>query len=299
MLLLLSRIARSLSKRTILRLGRWLGYFWYYVVPVRRRIALENVRRVFPEASRSEQRRIVRDSFVHLATYSLEVLRIPGITVESEELMEFEGLERLDEALARGKGAILFVSHVGNVDLAGASLSLLGYPICAVVKDLGKSVRDFIDGVRHSTGLTVLPPRKSAGRIRELLASNKIMVLVSDQHVAKHRALVCDVFGYLAACTPAAARFALETGAPVLPGVCYRRADGSHGATVEAPIAMETPYDDRDANIRHNTERLNRAIERWVRAYPEQWHWVHKRWKVHDDPEGWPVPDHLAQLVRR
>jgi len=118
--------------------------------------------------------------------------------------------------------------------------------------------------------------------------------------MARHRAIVCEFFGGLAATSPAPARFALETGATII--ACHiERADdaGHHILKIEPPFVLETPYQDFDANVRHNTERLNRMIEGWIRAVPEQWLWLHRRWKVDDDPTGWEIPPALWSRLGR
>jgi KDO2-lipid IV(A) lauroyltransferase len=271
-------------------LGRVFGLVWYYLIPVRRHVALVNVGRVFGDSlSPAQRRRMVRDNFVHLATYAVELLRIPQMTPESAaDLASIEGWEHIEQGFARGKGVIVVASHVGNVDLAGTSMAIRGVPVSVVAKDMGAMTRSFVAAVRARTGVILIPPRRSKEQIKELLAANKMVVLIIDQHVAKHRAVVCDFFGQRAATSPAPARFAAETGAALIPGVTYRL-PGSHRHVLRflPPFTLEHPHADADDNLQHNTERLNRLVEAWVRERPEQWMWVHKRWKVHDDPESW------------
>lgn len=286
----ISRLICLLPLPWALALGRACGLIWYYLIPVRRRVALVNVERVFgDQLSPAARRRLVRANFVHLACYAVELLRIPRMTCASAaDLTEIRGWEHVEAGFARGKGVIVFSSHVGNVDLAGTSMAIRGVPVSVVAKDMGAMTRSFVAAVRERTGVILIPPRRSKEQIKELLAANKMVVLIIDQHVAKHRALVCDFFGQRAATSPAPSRFAAETGAALIPGVTYRL-PGSHRHVLRflPPLALERPYADDDANLQHNTERLNRAVEAWVREFPEQWLWVHKRWKVQDDPEAW------------
>ena len=89
-----------------------------------------------------------------------------------------------------------------------------------------------------------------------------------------------------------------ETGAPILPAVIIRQGNtGRHRLRIEPEFVLETPHADLDDNIRHNTERLNRIIEGWIREAPEQWLWAHRRWKVQDDPSGWHIPESLQRLI--
>ena len=289
LLVLLSRLVSALPLPLALGLGRALGWVWYYLIPIRRRVALVNIDRVYQAIlSARERRRLVRANFVHLATYAVELLRIPRLTAASAaSLTERQGWHYVEESFARGKGVILVSSHVGNVDLAGASMAILGVPVCVVAKDMGAMTRGFVASVRERTGVTLVPPRRSRDQIKALLAANKMVVLIVDQHVAKHRAMVCDFFGQRAATSPAPARFALETGATVIPALTYRAEGGRHVLRFLPPMSMETPHADQAANLRHNTERINRTIEAWVREFPAQWLWVHKRWKAHDNPREW------------
>jgi Kdo2-lipid IVA lauroyltransferase/acyltransferase len=300
--ILLSRFFCMLPLSVALAIGRGFGWVWYYLVPIRRSTARQNVRRVLGnELSRREQNRIVRTCFAHLGMYAVESLRAPIMTAElSKKLVERVAFdERLFKSLEGGRGALVFTAHIGNIDMVGYSQSSRGERQHVVVKIIGwKPVQEFIKHVREKTGLLIIPPKNSKDLIKKALSDNEVVSLVVDQHMASHRAIVCEFFGQLASTSPAVARFALETGAPVFPGFIRRVGmTGHHIIEIEPQMVMETPYDDLQANIRHNTERINRHIEGWIRRYPEQWLWLHKRWKVHDDPTGWTIPPHLQHLI--
>lgn len=248
-----------------------------------------------------EQKSLVRRAFQRICMYAVELMRLPILTAElSERLVEQRGFEALRAALERGKGAILVATHMDNVDLAGCSMSARGLPMCVVAREPhSKGARAFVRRVREQTGVTLIPPKRSREQIKQLLADNRVVTLVVDQHLRMHQSIVCEFFGQLAATSPAPAKIALETGAPLFAGVMYRVGmSGRHVVRVEPEIELETPHGDLDANIRHNTQRLNELIESWVREFPEQWLWAHRRFKVHDDARGWDVPPALQHLVR-
>lgn len=229
----------------------------------------------------------------------MEVLRIPDLTPElTQTLIDWQNMEVMDAALAKGKGVILVASHVDNVDLAGCTLSIQGLPVAVVAKKMGsKAAEDFIVTVRASTGIKLLPTRKARNLVRQHLAENKIVAIVVDQHLRPRHSIVCSFFGQLAATTDAPVRFALATGATILAGVMYRKGMSRyHGGRLEG-FELEMPFENAEANVRHNTERINRIVESWIREFPEQWLWPHKRWKVHDNPEGWEIPEDLRHLV--
>jgi len=231
--------------------------------------------------------------------YIMEVLRLPMLTAElSEELVERKNFEIVEAALARGKGVILVASHMDNVDLAGCSISVRGLPISVVAKEMSwKPAAQFIVAVRNATGVILIPSKQSRARIRQLLAENKIVTLVIDQHLRPRHAIVCRFFDQLASTSHAPARFAAATGAALIAGVMYRKGMSRYHAGRFEEVGLETPYENAAANIRHNTERINRIVEGWIREFPEQWLWPHLRWKVQDSPEGWDIPEDLRPLV--
>lgn len=294
MLSLLSRFIYLLPLTVALAFGRLLGFIWYYIVPVRKKVAMDNIRRALGnDISEKERKRIIRSFFSNFCMSAIEILRTPHMSLsENEELVKIEGWEHMEQALERGKGVILFATHIDNVDLGGCSMAMRGAPISVVVKKMGKSAERFISSVRENTGVTLIPGKNSKHYIKELLAENKIVTIVADQHLSKRRAIACKFFGQWAATTPAPSRFAFETGAALVPAVINRQGKtGYHQIRVSPAFDLETPYNDQDRNIRHNTERLNRIIEQWIREAPDQWWWVHKRWKVQDNPEGWDIPE--------
>lgn len=298
MLNVFSRFVSFLPLSWAMALGRGLGWVWYHLIPVRRKLALQNINRALgKELSTREQEQIIRELFANFCMYLFEILRIPHMTVaENRKLVQIDGWEHVDAALARGKGVILVATHLDNVDIGGCSMAMRGAPIAVVVKEMSKTAEAFISKVRKNTGVTIIARKGTKNYIKELLAENKIVTLVIDQHLAKHRSIVCDFFGQLASTTPAPARFAFETGATIIPAVINRKEKaGYHHVRVCPPFVLETPYEDRDLNIRHNTERLNRIAEAWIREAPNQWWWFHKRWKVQDNPEGWDIPESLLE----
>ena len=130
------------------------------------------------------------------------------------------------------------------------------------------------------------------------MARNEIVAFLVDQHLPPHRAIVCEFFGQLAATTPAPTRFALETGAPIFPVTIFRdQKAGYHLARFEPEFKIENQYDDPEKNLWHNTERLNRILEKWIRERPDLYLWVHRRWKVQENPIGWEIRPELQHLL--
>ncbi|MCK5379526.1 MAG: lysophospholipid acyltransferase family protein [Acidobacteria bacterium] len=301
MMLLLSRLFCAMPIGLARAVGRFLAWIWYWFLPVGRGVAHRNLQMAYRgELSRTQRRRIVRRCIDIQAIGAVELLRAVEYTRErSLKDVHPTGMEHIDRALEQGKGCIVVASHVGSIDLMGYSQAILGYPMHVVVKDIHwKPAQDFIGALRERTGVTLISPRKSSDVIRQTLADNKIVALIADQHMNRYRGLVCEFFGMLASTTPAPARFHFDTGAPVVTAVMYRRRNTSHFDMTVEPFEMERPHGDLDSDIRHNTERLNAIIEDWIRKDPGQWLWLHKRWKVQDNPEGFEIPEKLQHLVR-
>jgi KDO2-lipid IV(A) lauroyltransferase len=293
---LVSSFLQSLPLVWALRIGRTVGLVWHYILPIRRPVARRNVARVFgAELSLRAQHRIVRRCFENICLLAVEAFRVPALTrAQSERLVERRNWHILDKVLQRGKGAIVVTGHMGNYYLAACAQAVRGVPINVIVKTLHWApAQRFIYGDRERTGLKLIPTRGSRDVIRAALRRGEIVIFIIDQHMRPYHGIVCDFFGQLASTTPAPARFALETGAPIVPLWTYRKGrSGAHVLCVEPELVVQTPYADRDDNLRHNTERLNRVVESWIRQQPDQWLWLHRRWKVQDDPEGWTIPAH-------
>ena len=301
MLTLLSRFFRALPLPWALAVARAVAWVWYYLIPLRRRVAHANVKRALgTRLTPAAQRRVVRRCFANLCMYAVEGLRMPLLTrALSEELVETIGMHHMDALLARGKGIVGVTAHLGNFDLLGTSQAVRGYPINAILKDIHWApAQKLWDEVRTATGLKRIAPRRSKEDVKAALARNEVVAFLVDQHMAPFRSIVCTFFGQLASTSPAPVRFALETGAPMITAVTYRQDNGGHHIVIMEPeFILEMPYANQEANIRHNTERLNRKIEGWICDRPEQWLWLHKRWKVHDAPAGWDIPPDLQHLV--
>jgi len=265
-------------------------------------MALSNIRHVLGNRlSKKERKRLVKACYKQQGMYAVEVFRIPSLTPElAEELVVIRNRELLDNAFKRKKGVILVTAHIGNLDLAGCSMAIRGIPVSIPARTIrSKMVGALVTRIRERTGVSLIPPHRSKDMVRQQLTENKLLVLVVDQHMGKRRSIVCEFFGKLASTSPAPARFGLETGAELVFGIIHREGNSGRHVIEFTPFELETPYNDRDRDIRHNTDRINRFLEQQILAYPEQWLWLHRRWKVHEEPDGWDVPDHLKHLVSK
>lgn len=286
----LSWLFRRMPLEAGLRFARAVAWLWFWVVPIRKSVAMTNVRKALGEGV--EPGRVVHGAMKTLTMFGVESLRLPDLTrAKADVLVEVRNQQILDEALAQGRGVIVVTAHMGNFDLLGCVHALRGVRANIVYKAIGwKAAHAFFFAARRRAGVTVIPPKGSERQILRALRTNEVVAFVIDQHMPKHRAIVCTFFGRYASTTPAPALFALKTGAVVVPALIRRVGDsGRHVSTFYPPIVMEEPHADRTANLRHNMQRMNDWLEGEVRKTPEQWLWLHKRWKVDDNPSGWDL----------
>ena len=300
-LILLSRFLCALPLRWVLNFGRLLGLIWYYLIPVRVSVARKNMRRVLGDNITDQQlRTMTRRCCQHMAMNILEGFRIPELKRELDSpRFDLQGVEIVEQAADLGKGIAMVSLHMGNFELFIANMACRNFPLHVVYKDIHwKAAHDFWNLVRDTTGIKAIAPRKSKSRIKEVLAQGEFVGFASDQHMPPHRAIVCEFLGQLAATTPAAPRFALETGAAIVLAFTVRKdEDLTHHLMKYEAFELETPFETTAENIRHNTQRLNDWMGSIIRAYPEQWLWHHKRFKIDKLLDQYDIPPHLEHLI--
>jgi Kdo2-lipid IVA lauroyltransferase/acyltransferase len=263
------------------RLGAGLGELAYRLLAGRRRVALDNVARAFdPPPEPAAGRALVRASFRHLGITALECTRLffgpPGAM---RDRVRVEGLEHVRAALALGRGAFILTGHFGNWELLAAAHVLAGFSVSVIVRPLDNP---FLDALlargRGRGGLRLIPKRHAVHGIREALARGECVGIFLDQDAGPAGVFV-PFMGRPASTSRGLALLALKTDAPVLPAFIRRLPGGEHLATIEAPVPV-VRTGDLDADVRAGTARFTEAIERAVRAHPDQWFWVHRRWKT-------------------
>ena len=304
MINLISAIFCVMPESIALLIGRWLGRFWYYVLPIRMGVARHNLERCLgPDLSTAQIRAILKRTCENQAMFICEGLRLPAMTAELalKKMGRRPGWHHLEEALARGKGVLFVTAHMGSYELLTGCIALANIPTYVVYRDISmKSGAEFWMRARTGMGLRPLPPRKARAQIVEALEQGSVVILASDQHMPPHRGIVCEFLGQLASTMTATARFALDTGATVVLGHTYRDSEDPTKSTlrIEPVLELECPHESPDQNIRHNTERINQIMEGWIRQHPDQWLWHHRRFKVQDAPDGWDIPGHLEHLIQ-
>jgi len=237
-----------------------------------------NLKVIFPNKSLSEIKSIRLAMFRNFAKYLVDFFRFPLLDKEYiKKIVRVINLHYFDEALTKGKGAIGLTAHIGNWELAGVTMTLMGYPIGAVaLPHRHKSVDTFFNSQRQKKGLIVIPLGRAARHCLNLLHGNKIIALVGDR-VFNSAGILTDFFGLPAYLPEGPAAFSLKTGAPIVPGFILRNPDDTFKLVFEKPIEFH-PSGDKDKDLMQILSKYKLIIEGYIRRYPEQWFMFRKFW---------------------
>lgn len=269
-------------------LARFVGGL-AYTLGIRRRVALENLSQALPERSEEERRAIARGVYITMARVALEALadrdRMPP-DWEQEEIVGQEAWAALKAHVATGKGALLVTAHFGNWEMLGEILIRRGVPLNALVRPLKGAINMRIAENRVRAGAGLIYPRGAVQETVDAIERGESVYMLLDQAIPKKGVFV-PFFGKPASTTPAMAVAAQRTGVPawVVMGVREGMRMRVH---IEGPIPPPAPEEGKDPITEH-TARVTAALERIIRQYPEQWMWLHRRWKYTPPPPGSPA----------
>jgi KDO2-lipid IV(A) lauroyltransferase len=252
---------------------------------------MDNLALAFPEKGEAERRAIARATYRNLGRAAPELLLAPALGREElDRLFVYEGWERYEEARARGRGVIACTGHLGNFELLAAAHNLKGVPITMITRRMGRAgANDAWRLARARTGVEELVVKKgeTLGAAVRALRQGRVLGYVIDQNQPRHRAVFPTFFGVPAATSPAPAILALRTGAAVIFIVAVAQADGRHRVVIEGPLPVPRSGD-RGRDVLAFMQDLNDRLERMVRAHPDQWYWLHRRWKTRPEEAGGP-----------
>ena len=268
--------------------GISIGLLFYLLHARLRRVGMRNLEIAFPEMPRRERRRIVRRLFVHLGRQLAEFCLFPRYTTENvSRVAVYDGFENFDAARARGKGVIFLTGHFGGWEVGSFVHSLHGNPIQIVVRPLDNPYLDaFVDRYRTLHGNSTFGKQDFARGLLSAMKAGATVGILMDQNVTPPGGVFVDFFGQLACTASGIARVAQRTDAAVVPGfTIWDKALGKYRIRFDPALELaRTGDDEKDAVT--NTALFTKVIERYAREYPEQWLWVHRRWKTR--PEGAP-----------
>jgi Kdo2-lipid IVA lauroyltransferase/acyltransferase len=269
-----------LPLRVAQRLGAGLGRVAYWLLPGRRRVALDNLALVYGDTlSEAARVAIARQCFAHLGMTAMECCRLFfGPAGRLIGRVRGRGTEYVARAMAHGRGIFFLTGHFGNWELLAATHGHAGFGLSVVVRPLDNPYLDaLITRARARSGLHAIPKRDAVQGVRAALARGECIGILLDQDAGRAGAFV-PFLGRPASTSRALAVLAIKTRTPVVPAFIHRLPDGGHELVLDPEIPLAITGD-LDHDIEVNTARFTEAIERHVLAHPEQWFWVHRRWK--------------------
>jgi KDO2-lipid IV(A) lauroyltransferase len=278
-------VLRLLSIRGVQKAGRFLGRLFFRLMAGRRSITIDNLRHAFPEKGDPEIRTIARSAFESFGIAICEFLSVGRLDKAAlRRLMNYEANPRAFTEIGSGGRLVFITGHFGNWEMAGVgSAALAGVPYLVIVRTQANALIDrVINRLRCSFGNSVVAMDRAVRESLTTLQSGGIVALAADQSATLESEYV-PFFGRNVATFRGPAAFALRAGAPVKMAFTLRREDGTYDFIVET-----VPMDDLDGateeNVRELTRRHTAILERYVRLHPDQWLWMHRRWK-HLAPE--------------
>ena len=264
----------------------WAAKLLYYLLPIRRQVIRENIAIAYGDTLGADEKKRLHQAFCgHFLKMVGEGLTMGFLPDEAvRKRIRIVGEEHLWEASRGGKGIILLGGHFGNFELSPVA-GILNFPqfkgrFHPLRRNIGnKLVERTLFSRFYRSGLDIIPKKNSLNRVLDALASNDVVAFIMDQYARTDRdGIAVEFFGKKTGTFKSLAHIARASGAPVIPAVCWREPDGTHVMEFRAPVPwVADPDPDREIYL--NTLGYNRILESFVLAHPEQWWWVHRRWK--------------------
>jgi len=284
LLKLIGLVPRKLAQRIADSLGRML----FCVDKKHRDIAIDNLTYAFGHEKQPEEiKKIARQVFINLVKVVFEV----GWSLHLKESQfaehfKINGFRHMKNAYEKEKGVLALTAHFGNWELLSIIGSIIKFPINIVVRPLDfKPLDHFIFNLRTRFGGKIIPKERSIHTIIRSLRRGEIVLLLMDQNVDWYEGVFVDFMGHRACTSKGMALLALKTGAPVVPVFMVREKSGFRAEF--GPEIFTVKTGDRQKDIENNTQEYNRVMENFIRRYPDQWFWVHQRWKT-KPYQAWP-----------
>ncbi len=257
-------------------------------LPRLRRTAMTNLRLAFPDWTDGKRREVIRRMMRNLGWMAAEFAHFPELSRENiEKLVVLDGFENFDAARRLGRGVIFLTGHMSAWELAPFAQALYGYPLSFLARPIDNwRVNRLIDSYRCLSGNRPIEKNNSARATLRVLRGGGTVGVLADQNTSVDEGVFVNFFGIPAATTTGLVRMARRTGAAVVPGFLFwDDAMRKYRLRFEPAVAIKRTEDEA-GDIRENTARCNKVIEDYIRAHPNQWLWVHKRWK--NRPPGEP-----------
>lgn len=264
-----------------LLLGRILGIFVFDVLRFRRKIVMDNLKIAYPDMSERDRAKIGRGSYIHLGRVISEY---PSLTFLNKKWVnknyEMQGMQHYASVNAQEKGVLFLGLHMGNGDLGLASMAMSGFDLYVISKHFKSEwLNKMWFGLRESKGIKFIPEEKSSFQILKALKKKGSIAFVLDQFMGPPVGVATKFFGKETGTAAGLALFSIKTGVGVVPGYSFRKKDGKMVIIFDPPI-LPISSGNLDQDIARLTQIYTDWIEKTVRKHPDQWMWLHRRWKT-------------------
>ena len=279
---ILGTLPRPLSRAFAIAISR-LVYLLHFRL---RQVGMRNLAMVFPEKSVAERKRILRGEFTSLGRQLAELCQFPRYTPENvDRVVVYDGLENYEQAFARGKGVLFLTAHFGGWELSAFAHSLHGHWVNIVMRPMDNQYLDhMLQSYRTMHGNKVVPKDDFVRGLLAAMKAGETVGILMDTNMTPPQGVFVDFFGIKACTASGLARIAMRTDAAVVPGfTIWDESLGKYRLRFDPALEL-IRTGDLEADIVANTQMFTKVIEDYVRKYPEQWLWVHRRWKTR--PEG-------------
>ena len=263
-----------------LTFAKILALLNFWIIKIRVDVVLKQLGEAFPEKSEKEIRKIAKEIFINFSKNSVEFCWFSSKSLKEKfKYFSFYEFENIKLALSYGKGLILMTGHLGNWEIVGQILSQYTDKIYAVVqKQKNPYFNSFVNKIRVNNKVHLIPKKFAFRGIVKAVKDNNIIVILGDQNAGKQGIFV-DFFGKQASTYSGAAKIALRFGCPIIFLVCIRQKNGKYSVYLGKPIFLKQK-DSFDINVENYTQKFTSLLEKWIRQYPSQWFWLHKRWRT-------------------
>ena len=278
---LLAACVSPLPRALALALGRALGGIWGRLDRRHRAIARDGLRQSFPDWDDARLERTARAVYGHFGCILVDILwlsRHSGDRMHAS--VEWEGIEHFTAARATGRGILFFTGHLGNWEVLAVDHAHVRRAVAVIARPLDNPILDErLCAFRRRAGNSVIPKRHALAHVLRTLRTGQDVAILIDQNVQEQDGIFVEFFGRPAATTTAAAALALKTNCILMPVRSRLLPDGRYRLAYEPPVTWQASADHR-ADIARLTQLLTQRIEAWVHEAPEQWLWIHRRWKT-------------------
>jgi Kdo2-lipid IVA lauroyltransferase/acyltransferase len=277
-----ARVLGWMPRRIARRLAGGIAWAVYILLARLRRVGEINLERALPQLTPEERRTVLRGVYRNLGWQLVEFCRMPRYTPKNiDDWIRTEGLEHYLAARDRGNGVLVLTGHLGAWELSSFYHSLMGYPMGMVIRRLDNRFLDeFVNGIRCMHGNHVLHKDDFARGLMTAMRKGETVGILMDTNMTPPQGVFARFFGVEACTASGLAHVALKTGAAVLPGfLLWEPAERKYvlhfGPEIEFTRTGQTKED-----VLAATQQCNDVLEFWIRRYPDQWLWIHRRWKT-------------------